>query len=416
MNIGLVGLGKLGLPVALAIDLHGHNVLGYDINEKVMQKEKCFYKEAGPNNEESIEPILQKSNLNFGSISDVVTHSEMIFIAVQTPHEEKYEGITPIPYERVDFNYTYLLDAFKVVADEAHKQQKEVVVVVISTVLPGTFRKKIVPLSNKYVKLCYNPFFIAMGTTMPDYLNPEFILFGVWDNEASNLAEKFYKTIHNKPFYKTSVENAELIKVSYNTFIGMKIAFVNTIMEICHTTPGSNVDEVTNALKMATDRLISSRYLTAGMGDGGGCHPRDNIALSWLAKEKNLSYDFFESMMMARENQSSWLVDLMCEYRLPKVILGKAFKPETYITLGSPSILCKNLLEKRGHDVLMYDPYIDEIKPKFEKSVFLIGTQHKVFKDFDFPEGSVVIDPWRYIKDSKKIKLIKVGDRSKDLE
>ena len=352
--------------------------------------------------------------MRFGSISEVVNHSEIIFLAVQTPHEERYEGITPLPYERVDFNYEYLLKAFKSVSDEALKQKKEIVVVVISTVLPGTFRNKIVPLSNKYIKLCYNPFFIAMGTTMPDYLNPEFVLFGVWDNDAANKAELFYKSIHKKPFYKTAVENAELIKVTYNTFIGMKIAFANTVMEICHNTPGSNVDEVTNALKMATHRLISPRYLTAGMGDGGGCHPRDNIALSWLAKEKNLSYDFFESMMLARENQSLWLVDLMCEHKLPKVILGKAFKPETHITLGSPSILCQNFLNKRGHDVIVYDPYVDNEKPNFVKSVFLIGTKHNIFKEFNFPEGSVVIDPWRYIPDNDKINLIRVGDRSKE--
>lgn len=414
MKVGMIGLGKLGLPVAIAIDMHNHDVMGYDINPDVMQKNKCFYKEAGPNNEESIEPFLQKSNLRFGSISEVVNHSEIIFLAVQTPHEERYEGITPLPYERVDFNYEYLLKAFKSVSDEALKQKKEIVVVVISTVLPGTFRNKIVPLSNKYIKLCYNPFFIAMGTTMPDYLNPEFVLFGVWDNDAANKAELFYKSIHKKPFYKTAVENAELIKVTYNTFIGMKIAFANTVMEICHNTPGSNVDEVTNALKMATHRLISPRYLTAGMGDGGGCHPRDNIALSWLAKEKNLSYDFFESMMLARENQSLWLVDLMCEHKLPKVILGKAFKPETHITLGSPSILCQNFLNKRGHDVIVYDPYVDNEKPNFVKSVFLIGTKHNIFKEFNFPEGSVVIDPWRYIPDNDKINLIRVGDRSKE--
>jgi UDPglucose 6-dehydrogenase len=262
------------------------------------------------------------------------------------------------------------------------------------------------------MKLCYNPFFIAMGTTMIDFLNPEFVLFGVWESEAAEKAEKLYKTIHNKPFYKTAVENSELIKVAYNTFIGMKIGFVNTLMEICHKTPGANVDEVTTALKLGTDRLISRRYMDAGMGDGGGCHPRDNIALSWLAKRKNLSYDIFESIMMAREEQSGWLVDLMCEHKLPKVILGRSFKPETAIILGSPSILCKNLLEARGHSVSMYDPYIDIKLPSFKPSVFLIGTKHKQFVNFIFPAGSVVIDPWRYIEPTSGVKLIRVGDRS----
>ena len=412
MKVGFIGLGKLGLPVAVAIDMYGHDVMGYDINEKVMQKETCFYREQGPNGEESMEPYLQKSNLKFGSIADVADHSEIIFIAVQTPHEDRYEGTTPLPYERVDFNYTYLINSVELLAEAVEKKKKEVVVVIISTVIPGTFREKLVPVSNKYMKLCYNPFFIAMGTTMPDYLNPEFVLFGVWESDAAEKAEKFYKTIHDKPFYKTAVENAELIKVAYNTFIGIKISFVNTLMEICHKTPGANVDEVTDALKLGTDRLISSRYMSAGMGDGGGCHPRDNIALSWLARVKNLSYDIFEAIMMAREKQSGWLVDLMCEHKLPKVILGKSFKPETNIMLGSPSILCKNLLEANGHSVTMYDPYIDTKVPSFKPSVFLIGTKHLQFAKFNFPAGSVVIDPWRYIEPTSGVKLIRVGDRS----
>jgi len=410
MNIGIIGLGKLGLPVAIAMDMHGHSVMGYDTNVDVMQKERCYYKEEGPNGESSIEPLLQKSNLLFGSIEELVKHSEIIFIAVQTPHEERYEGITPIPYERVDFNYSYLINSIKLLEKEMSKIKKDIVVVVISTVMPGTFRNKLVPISNKYMKLCYNPFFIAMGTTMRDFLNPEYVLFGVWDESAAIIAEKLYKTIHSKPFYKTAVENAELIKVAYNTFIGIKITFVNTLMEICHKIPGSNVDEVTDALKMANERLISTRYLTAGMGDGGGCHPRDNIALSWFAKEHNLSFDTFESIMIGREKQAGWLVDLMCEHGLPKVILGKSFKPETELMLGSPSILCKNLLEKMGHSVSMYDPFIDKVEPNFAKSVFLIGTKHSHFKNFNFPDGSVVIDPWRYVETKSTVKLIRVGD------
>src|SRR5258708_38705322 len=87
----------------------------------------------------------------------------------------------------------------------------------------------------------------------------------------------------------------------------MKIAYANAIMEICHKVPGCNVDEVTAGLSMATGRLLSSKYLAGGMGDGGGCHPRDNIALSWLARELGLRFGFFESLMIARERQTEWL-------------------------------------------------------------------------------------------------------------
>ena len=133
-----------------------------------------------------------------------------------------------------------------------------------------------------------------MGTTMQDFMFPEFVLFGVDDPEAAATAEKFYKTIHKSPIFTTTIENAELIKVTYNTYISTKIGFINTVMEMCHHLPNTNVDDVTNGLKLASKRIISDAYLTGGMGDGGGCHPRDNIALSWLAQKLNLSTDWFE--------------------------------------------------------------------------------------------------------------------------
>jgi UDPglucose 6-dehydrogenase len=314
----------------------------------------------------------------------------------------------------VDFDYTFLKNASIELSEEIKKQNLEKTVIIISTVLPGTIAREIKPLLNNQVKLCYNPFFIAMGTTMHDYLNPEFVLFGVEDLDAAKKAEEFYKTITSVPFFKTSIQNAELIKVAYNTFIGMKIVFANVLMEICQKT-GADVDEITDALKLANGRLISGKYFTGGMGDGGACHPRDNIALSWLSRKLNLSFDWFESIMLAREKQTEWLANLMEEYDLPKVILGTSYKPESNLEIGSASLLLKNILEKRGHKVIKYDPYVDSdtannIKNRFkEPCVFLIGTKHPDFINFVFPEGSVIIDPWRYMPDMKNVNVIRLG-------
>lgn len=396
----------------MAMDLRGHSVMGHDINPAVMQKEHCAYREQGPHGEPSLEPFLQNSGLMFGSVSEVVDHADIIFVAVQTPHIEKFEGITPLPDERVDFDYTHLLGAVAEISEEIGRARRDIALVIMSTVLPGTVRSKVVPLTNEYVKLCYSPSFIAMGTAMRDFLDPEFTILGVWDENAADLVERYFKTIHSKPIYRTTVDNGELIKVAYNTFLGLKIAFVNTLMEICHKTEGTDVDSVTDALKLATDRLISPKYMTAGMGDGGGCHPRDNIAMSWMARKLDLSYDLFESLMLAREKQAGWLTELMCQHRLPKVILGKAYKPESTIELGSPSLLCQYLLEEQGHEVTMYDPYIDPERPVFGAAVFLIGTKHPCFETFEFPEGSVVIDPWRYISGRDGITVIPVGGTS----
>ena len=414
MKIGFLGLGKLGLSCALAIESKGHDVVGYDSNpiaQEYIRNKKIPYKEEGVNH------ALINSNIKLVTLSELVKFSEIIFVGVQTPHHEKYEGITELPQDRVDFDYTFLKNASLELSEEIKKQNLEKTVIIISTVLPGTIEREIKPLLNNKVKLCYNPFFIAMGTTMHDYLNPEFVLFGVEDLDAAKKAEEFYKTITSVPFFKTSIQNAELIKVAYNTFIGMKIVFANVLMEICHKT-GANVDEVTDALKLANDRLISGKYFTGGMGDGGACHPRDNIALSWLSRKLNLSFDWFENIMLAREKQTEWLANLMEEYDLPKVILGTSYKPESNLEIGSASLLLKNILEKRGHKVTKYDPYVnsdtaDNIKNKFkEPCIFLIGTKHHDFINFDFPEGSVIIDPWRYMPDKNGIKTIRLGENN----
>jgi len=410
MNVGFLGLGKLGLPCALAVESKGHRVWGYDTDprvEGILRTRKLPYREIWAQDH------LDKSEITFASINDVVSNSEIIFVPIQTPHDERFEGITRISEERVDFDYTFLKAGIKTLADEIEAQGKDKVVIIISTVLPGTIEREIMPLLNNKVKLCYNPFFIAMGTTMRDFLHPEFVLFGVDDEQAAEKAESFYRTLHDRPFYKTAIKNAELIKVAYNTFIGMKIAYANTMMEVCHKI-GADVDAVTQAMSLATERLISGKYLSGGMGDGGGCHPRDNIAMSWLAKKLNLSYDFFESLMLGREYQTAWLADVIQEHRkdLPVTILGKAFKEQTNLVVGSPSILLKNILEERGVEVTMYDPHVDEGDPNLEEAqVFFIGTKHSEFLEYSFPQGSIVLDPWRYMPDQEGVKTLRIGGR-----
>ena len=412
-----MGLGKLGLPVALAVESKGHEVFGYDISEKTInniKKKKIDYKEIW------VEDYLPNSKLKIVDVRNLVKNSEIIFVPIQTPHDPKYEGITRIPNERADFDYSYLKDGIKVLSTEIEKQNKNTVVIIISTVLPGTIRREIKPLLGKFTKLCYNPFFIAMGSTMRDFLNPEFVLFGIDDQYALNLGKKFYRTITNVKLFDTTIENAELIKVSYNTMISTKIAFVNNLMELCHKLPNTNIDEVTNAIKLANKRLISTAYLDGGMGDGGGCHPRDNIAMSYLSSKFNLSHNWFENIMKQRESQTDWLAELIIKESkgMPINILGKTFKSETNLTLGSPAILLKNILEEKKINCNHWDPYVDgnldEYIEQYEwnrrPQLFFIATKHEFFTKFPFYKGSTVIDPWRYIHLPKNCKIILIGN------
>lgn len=214
-----------------------------------------------------------------------------------------------------------------------------------------------------------------------------------------------------------SFEEAELTKVAYNTFISMKIVFANTLMEICDRL-NANVDNITEVLVQANRRIISPAYLSGGMGDGGACHPRDNIAMSWLAGHLDLSCDPFEFVTRARELQSQYLANevtrIAIDHGLPVVILGKAYKPESDLTYGSPALLLEYQLEQKDHyfNTEIWDPFVDCLDDAPDhRAVYVIATRHKMFQFYKFPKGSVVIDPHRYIKNSD-VEVIPIGARS----
>ena len=327
MKVGFVGLGKLGLPCALASEAAGHEVMGWDTNVEKPEQ--------------------------------IVKWADIVFVAVQTPHQPQFEGTTRLADERADFDYGYLWNAVASVSNAK-------LIVVISTALPGTIQRELFDDPDLGIgpdRLLYNPFFIAMGTTIPDFRDPEFVLIGT-DGAHPGPLREFYASIHDRPVFVTTIKTAELTKVAYNTFIGLKIAFANTMMELCEKT-GADVDDLVDALSLADKRLLSPAYLRGGMGDGGGCHPRDNIALSWLAREQNLSYDLFEALMACRERQTEWLAQLIQEeqnstsaYR-PVEILGKAYKPETNLTVGSPATLLSHMLDEIGVDHAHTDLHVD---------------------------------------------------------
>jgi UDPglucose 6-dehydrogenase len=403
LNVGFIGTGKLGLMVALSIESRGHEVKGYDINPAVA----TYLKERKiPFKEENSETLLANTRMEMVSLEALCDWADILFLAPQTPHAPQYEGATPLPKERVDFDYTYLIECVKNV--NAYLKTPKLCVI-ISTVLPGTLDREVLPIIGPNFRLVYEPLFIAMGTVYRDFLNPEFVLMGVNDPAAADELEAFYKTIHGKPCFKTDIRTAEGIKVGYNTFITLKTVFANFWGELAHKT-GMNIDDFTRALSMAGDRIMSSKYMNAGMGDGGGCHPRDNIALSYIAKKHRLAFDLPEALMVAREKHCEWLADLITieacnlnsNLKMPPVyILGRAFKPETNIETGSPAVLLSNLLNMRHETV-------EDMEPR-RRGVYFIATKHERYKSYKFPEGSTVIDPFRYLPAQDGIRLVSIG-------
>ena len=410
MKVGFVGCGKLGLMVALTIESKGHEVRGYDVRHEPYD---YVLSRSIPFQEEHSDELLKNTAMQMVSLPELCEWADILFLAPQTPHGKEYEGITPLPGTREDFDYSYLQECVASVDSLLPDDGK--ICVIISTVLPGTMERLILPTISRKFRLVYSPQFIAMGTVYEDFLNPEFWLIGAEDKGDSRLVAAFFGTISDAPLVETDIRTAEGIKVFYNTFITTKTVLANLYGEAAHKC-GMNVDDIFKAISLSTRRLLSPRYLEAGMGDGGGCHPRDNIALSHLARRESFSFDFFESLMIARQKHCEFLADVIQEHmvqrsasretKLSVVILGKAFKPETNIETGSPSMLLSNILTARGIKHWITDDLpTSELYP----SLYFIGTKHERYKDYKFQMGSVVIDPFRYLPKMAGVKIIQIG-------
>ena len=190
-----------------------------------------------------------------------------------------------------------------------------------------------------------------------------------------------------------------------------------------------NVDVVTNALARSTMRIMGPKYMTAGMGDAGACHPRDNIALRWLAQEYDIGYDLFDTVMHAREiqarNLALFLVDQAKKYDLPIVIHGKAYKPDVEYCIGSYSTLVGHYIKEAGLPVVYVDPLADNQDEVVDKvdypAIFLWAHNRKITYEYtgntpdtlpycEILPGSVVVDPWRKMVDTAGITVVHYGN------
>ena len=375
MKIGFIGVGKLGKDAAEVMNEAGHDVLGYDIKS-----------------------VSDSKITMTTSLEDVCKDRDLIFIAVPTPHHKDYDGSQPTSHlEPKDFDYSIVKS---ILNDLNQYTTKEQLVVLISTVLPGTTRREFIPLVKNY-RFIYNPYLIAMGTVKEDMVKPEMVIIGTEDGTETGDAKiliDFYNTFiyPNTRCEIGTWDDAEAIKIFYNTFISTKISLVNMIMDVAEKNGNMNTDTVTGALERSTYRILGPAYMKAGMGDGGGCHPRDNIALRFMAKEYDLGYDLFDAIMKSRElqakNIANKLIELHGENELPIVILGESYKPGVSYLDGSYTKLIAHYLD---YPWLYYDKIV-------EPAIYLLG-HRGVYNETVFPEGSVVLDPWRERKNKDTI-------------
>tara|TARA_R110001592_G_scaffold63466_3_gene194294 strand:- start:5617 stop:6537 length:921 start_codon:yes stop_codon:yes gene_type:complete len=301
-----------------------------------------------------------------------------------------------------------------------------------------------------------------MGTVKWDMVNPEMVMIGTSDgNETGDAKElvDFYKTImQNEPRYIIGTwDECECIKVFYNTFISAKVSLVNMIQDVAEKQGNINAEVVCDALASSDRRIMGPGYMKPGMGDGGACHPRDNIALRWMAEELNLGYDLFDAVMLSREvqaeNMAKRLMELAggSEYHdvtinsKPIIIVGKAYKPLVEYEAGSSSMLVGYYIEENGYELHYLDEKTGDMPPQDvldSPAVYLLahnpgitygeqldtvpgwynGKHNRTDCDtalaistgngteLNFAPGSIVLDPWRKTPDLDSVDVIHYGN------
>jgi len=406
MDIGFIGLGKLGLDCA-EVFATKYRVRGYDIYPRT------------------------STQIQVCSLEHTIQQSDWIFIAVPTPHSEGYDGSLPSSHlEPRDFGHDAVIDSIRAINEYATTPKK---VVLISTVLPGTTRKHFASLLATQHQFLYNPYLIAMGSVKWDMVNPEMIMIGTQDGNANALAKDlidlYRPLMSNDPRYVVGTwEECEAIKIFYNTFISAKVGLANMIQDFAMKIGNINVDVVTDALAQSTMRIMGPKYMTAGMGDAGACHPRDNIALRWLAQEYDIGYDMFDTIMHAREiqarNLAQFLVDQAGDH-MPIVIHGKAYKPDVPYCIGSYSTLIGFYIKELGKSVRYLDPLADDpedvVVQITEPCVILMAHNRSVTYGYtgsaqsdafycEIPKESVIVDPWRRIPVAGPYQVIHYGN------
>jgi UDPglucose 6-dehydrogenase len=356
MRVSVVGLGKLGSPLAAVLASKGYEVIGVDLNDEFVQ---LLNAGRAPVHEPRLQELIDagKSRLRATTdLEDATLQSEISFVIVPTPTDA-----------RGAFTNKYVIDAVRGIGRALRKKDTYHVVNITSTVMPGStggeIRDALESASGRVVGngvgLCYNPEFIALGSVIRDMLLPDTILIGESDPKAGDLLESIYRTSceNNPPVQRMNFVNAELTKISVNTFVTTKISYANMLAEICDRLPGADVDVVTDAVGM--DSRIGRKYLKGALGYGGPCFPRDNVAFSYLARLVGAKADVAEATDQLNRHQIERLFRAVSA-RLSRGgsvgILGLSYKPDTGVIEQSQGVMLAAHLADQGYKVTVHDP------------------------------------------------------------
>lgn len=384
LNLGVIGLGKLGSPMVACFASKGFDVVGCDLDPKKVQ---AINERRAPVDETDLGDLLAANKgciRATESIGEAVRASDVTFVVTATPS---------LPDGR--FSLEYILPVCEQIGYALRTKSKQAfhVVVITSTVMPGdtwgaireTLEKASGKRAGEQFGLCYNPEFIALGSVIRDFLNPDFVLLGASDPLTDARVSSIYKTFTDAPIASMSPTNAEITKISVNTFLCMKITYGNMLQRVCHKIVGADCDVVSQAVGL--DSRIGKKLLKGGISYGGPCLPRDTKAFATLGDtlpltihEKNLQHH-------------DWIIDTVRNtYNGGSVtILGTSYKVGTSLTEESFGLRLAMFLT-----ALDYPLHVDDFEFwKQTKQVVLMLPDPK-YKELDY-SGKTVIDPWRFL-------------------
>ncbi|MGC1188521.1 MAG: nucleotide sugar dehydrogenase [Candidatus Acidiferrales bacterium] len=355
-RISVVGLGKLGSPMAAALAAKGMTVVGVDADSA---KVEAIQQGRPPVFEPDLAESIRLAGNRLTATSDLaqaVASTDITFIVVATPSEPSG-----------GFSLRYVLPVCEAIGAALARKRSRHVVVITSTVMPGMtggpIRETLERASGMRVGhdfgLCYGPEFIALGSVIRDFLNPDFLLIGESDPATGERLEALYHAVcENRPaVVRMNFVNAEIAKLSVNTFVTTKITFANMLARICERLPEADVDVVTRALGL--DSRIGGKYLKGAVSYGGPCFPRDNLALAALAIEIGAPADLAQATHRFNRAQISWLADRVAEYLgagETAGVLGLTYKPNTDVVEEAVGLLLAKELLSRGISLVAYDP------------------------------------------------------------
>jgi len=396
MKIGVIGTGYVGMVTAVCLADLGHDVVGTDIVKDKIDKASqgiCHIYE--PDLEELLQKNLKKSNLSFShDLEGTIRESDVLFVCVNTPQRE--DGSADMCYvESTSRSIAENLNKYKVVVE------KSTVPVQTSMWIKRTI--SLYKKGNGEFDVASNPEFLREGTAVSDFMHPDRVIIGVETKKAEDVLVKIYEKFKDK-ILVTNIDTAELIKHASNSFLAMKISFINLMSDLCERTD-ANVELV--AKGMGLDIRIGERFLNAGLGYGGSCFPKDVRALIKIGEDLGVDLALLKEVdrintariqsFLGKIKKALWIV------KDKKIaVLGLAFKPETDDTRNAPSISLINELQSQEALLRLYDPKaMDNMKSIFPE---------------DPPKIVYTQNPYDAVKEANALLLVTEWDEFKSLD